>query len=46
MANPTLDDTYYRVDVFEKVLNEKVLTCHYVENPLEVTLIGCGVFEP
>ena len=45
MAYPTLDDTCCRVDILENVLSEEVMTCHHVEDPLEITLIGCDVIE-
>ena len=46
MANPTLDDTCYRVDVLEMVLNQKALSYNSAEDPLEATHIGYCVTEP
>jgi len=39
MATPTLDDTYCRVDVLEKVPSRETMTYYSVDDPLEPILI-------
>jgi len=41
MTFPTLGDSCCKVGVLERAPNQEAKTCHYVGNPLEVTLIGC-----
>ena len=43
MASPTLDDSYYRVDILERALNQKAMIGCSVEDPLEGALIVCHV---
>jgi len=43
MASPSSDDTCCRVDILEKALNQEAMTCHFVEDPLEATLVSCHV---
>ena len=39
MATPTLNDTCCGVDLLERALNHEAMTRHYVEDPLEASLI-------
>ena len=44
MASPTLDFTYYRVDVMEEILSSEAMTCHSIKDLLEAVMINCDVF--
>jgi len=43
MATSTLDGTCYRVDLLENILSKEAMTCHSMEDPLNVVLIGGDV---
>jgi len=45
MAIPTLDDTYCRVDVLEKILSKEAMTSHSMHDPLKVILLGRDVIS-
>jgi len=40
MASPSLDDTCCSINILEKALNQEVLTCHFVEDPLSCDCLG------
>ena len=47
MATPTLDDTCCRIDVLETILSGEAMSCHSVDDPLDVICLyqKCVVFK-
>jgi len=45
MSSPYMDDTYYRIDILEKVLIEEMVFLKPLEDPLEACLVGASQGE-